>query len=101
MRGSFDSLAGRVRRLGLDPQDGCLYLFLNRRRGLMKLLFFDRTGWVILAKRLEAGTFQLPLVAEGEQRLAIDGATLAMILEGIDLTRAPRRKRYAAPDPPQ
>jgi transposase len=98
MRGSFDALAGRVRRLGLDPQDGCLYLFLNRRRGLMKVLFFDRTGWVILAKRLEAGTFQLPAVPDGQQRVAIDGATLAMILEGIDLTRAPRRKRYVDRD---
>lgn len=94
MRGSFDALAGGVRRLGLDPQDGCLYLFLNRRRCLMKILFFDRTGWVIVAKRLEAGTFQLPTVPDGQQRVAIDGATLAMILEGIDLTRAPRRKRY-------
>ena len=98
MRGSFDALAGGVRRLGLDPQDGHLYLFFNRRRGLMKLLFFDRTGWCILAKRLEAGTFQLPVVPEGEKRVAIDAAMLAMILEGIDLSRAPRRKRYAAPN---
>ena len=98
MRGSFDALAGRVRRLGLDPQDGHLYVFLNRRRGLMKLLFFDRTGWCILAKRLEQGTFQVPPVPAGTQRLAIDAATLAMILEGIDLTRAPRRKRYVQPD---
>lgn len=98
MRGSFDALAGRVRRLGLDPQDGHLYLFLNRRRGLMKLLFFDRTGWCILAKRLEQGTFQVPPVPVGTERLAIDAATLAMILEGIDLTRAPRRKRYVPPD---
>lgn len=96
MRGSFDALAGGVRRLGLDPQDGHLYLFFNRRRGMMKLLFFDRTGWVILAKRLEQGTFQLPVVAADQKRVAIDAATLAMILEGIDLTRAPRRKRYTA-----
>lgn len=95
MRGSFDALAGGVRQLGLDPQDGHLYLFFNRRRGMMKLLFFDRTGWVILAKRLEQGTFQLPVVADGQERVVIDAATLAMILEGIDLTRAPRRKRYA------
>jgi transposase len=101
MRGSFDALAGGVRRLGLDPQDGHLYVFFNRRRSLMKLLFFDRTGWSIFAKRLELGTFQLPTVAEGQQRLAIDGTTLAMILEGIDLTRAPRRKRYALPAAPK
>jgi transposase len=101
MRGSFDALAGGVRRLGLDPQDGHLYVFFNRRRSLMKLLFFDRTGWSIFAKRLELGTFQLPTVPEGQQRLAIDGTTLAMILEGIDLTRAPRRKRYTLPTAPK
>ena len=94
MRGSFDALAGSVRRLGLDPQDGHLYLFFNRRRVLLKVLFFDGTGWVVLAKRLEQGTFQLPEVPNDQKRLAIDAATLAMILEGIDLTRAPRRKRY-------
>ena len=95
MRGSFDALAGGVRCLGLDLQDDHLYLFFNRRRGMMKLLFFDGTGWVIVAKRVEQGTFQLPVVADDQKRVAIDAATLAMILEGIDLRRAPRRKRYA------
>lgn len=96
MRGSFDALGGRVRGLGLDPQDGHLYVFVNRRRQLMKVLFFDRSGWCVLAKRLEVGTFRLPVVAAGETRLVIDAATLGLILEGIDLTRAPRRKRYGS-----
>jgi transposase len=51
MRGSFDSLAGAVRRLGLDPVDGHLYLFLNKRRRLAKALWFDGSGWCVLAKR--------------------------------------------------
>ncbi|HMV70006.1 MAG TPA: IS66 family insertion sequence element accessory protein TnpB [Myxococcota bacterium] len=96
MRGSFDALAGRVRRLGLDPQDGHLYVFVNHRRVLMKVLFFDRSGWCILAKRLERGTFQIPRPASGQHQLTIDPATLGMILEGVDLAHPPRRERYVA-----
>jgi transposase len=60
MRGSFDALAGAVRRLGLDPVDGHLYLFLNKRRRIAKALWFDGSGWCVLGKRLESGSFQLP-----------------------------------------
>ena len=94
MRGSFDALAGHVRARKLDPEDGHLYVFVNRRKKLMKILFFDRTGWCVLAKRLEAGTFQLPEVGPDERVASIDAAQLALILEGIDLSRARRRKRY-------
>jgi transposase len=94
MRGSFDALAGQVRRLALDPQDGHLYVFTNARRTLMKVLFFDRSGWCILAKRLEQGSFQIPAVPPGVTRQRVDPAVLGLILEGVDLTRAPRRKRY-------
>lgn len=97
MRGSFDALAGQVRRLSLDPQDGHLYVFTNARRSLMKVLFFDRSGWCVLAKRLEQGTFQIPAVPSGQRQLAIDPAVLGLILEGVDLARAPRRKRYVPP----
>lgn len=94
MRGSFDALGGQVRRLELDPQDGHLYVFTNAKKTLMKVLFFDRSGWVIYAKRLEQGTFQIPTVAAGQRQLQIDPAVLGLILEGVDLSRAPRRKRY-------
>jgi transposase len=95
MRGSFDAIAGRVRTLTLDPQDGHLYVFVNRRRTLMKILFFEPTGWVLLAKRLERGTFQLPDPPDGTTptTLAIPSADLGLILEGVDL-RAPRRLRH-------
>jgi transposase len=49
-----------VRRLGLDPVDGHLYLFLNKRRRIAKALWFDGSGWCLLAKGLETGSFQLP-----------------------------------------
>lgn len=100
MRGSFDALAGQARRLSLDPQDGHLYVFTNARKTLMKVLFFDRSGWCILAKRLEQGTFQIPKVGPNQRQLLIDAAVLALILEGVDLSRAPRRKRYGRSDEP-
>ena len=86
MRGSFDALTGAVRRLGLDPASGHLYLFLNKRRGIAKALFFDGTGWCVLAKRLERGSFQLPAFGESESRVQIDGAMFASLLAGIDFT---------------
>lgn len=52
MRGSFDALAGAVRRLGLDPTDGHLYLFFNRRRRLCKMVYFDGSGFCLFSKRL-------------------------------------------------
>lgn len=90
MRGSFDALAGAVRQLGLDPVDGHLYLFLNKRRRLAKALWFDGSGWCVLAKRLETGSFQLPAFSEAESRVEVDGTTFAAIIAGIDFTAARR-----------
>jgi transposase len=90
MRGSFDALAGAVRRLGLDPVDGHLYLFLNKRRRLAKALWFDGSGWCVLSKRLEAGSFQLPPFSDCDSRVEVDGTTFASILAGIDFTAARR-----------
>ena len=88
MRGSFDALAGAVRRLGLDPVDGHLYLFLNKRRRIAKALWFDGSGWCVLAKRLESGSFQVPPWDGDQAQIAIDGATFASLLAGIDFTAA-------------
>ena len=102
MRGSFDALAGAVRRLGLDPVDGHLYLFMNRRRRLAKALWFDGSGWCLLSKRLEAGSFQLPPIDGSLQQMQVDGATFASILAGIDFTAARRgwyRRLGPAPAP--
>jgi transposase len=90
MRGSFDALAGAVRRLGLDPIDGHLYLFLNKRRRIAKALWFDGSGWCVLAKRLETGSFQLPPIGDGATQVRIDGAAFASLLAGIDFTAARR-----------
>ena len=94
MRKGFNALAAIVQHpLQLDPLGGDIVLFVNKRGNLMKLLFFDRTGWAYLYKRLERGTFQLP-DAQQPAKLQIDPGQLAMILEGIDLKSAKRRKRY-------
>lgn len=96
MRKSHHGLAAIVsEQLGLDPLSGHLVFFVNKRRNLAKVLFFDRSGLALLYKRLEQGTFQLPEVREGAARAEIDPASLAMILEGIDLRSAVRRKRYS------
>lgn len=86
MRGSFDALAGATRRLGLDPVNGHLYLYTNRRRRLAKVLWFDGSGWCVLAKRLETGSFQLPMLSGDERQVVIDGAAFASLLAGIDFT---------------
>ena len=86
MRGSFDALSGAVRRLGLEPVDGRLYLFLSRRKRLVKILWLDGSGWCVLAKRLESGTFQLPPLTGNETRVLVDGAMLALLLAGLDFT---------------
>jgi len=90
MRGSFDALAGAVRRLGLDPVDGHIYLFLNKRRRLAKAVAFDGSGWCMVAKRLEAGSFQLPPLRGDERQVQIDGTTLTSLLAGLDFTAARR-----------
>jgi transposase len=90
MRGSFDALAGAVRRLGLDPVDGHLYLFLNKRRRLAKALWFDGSGWCVLSKRLERGSFQLPPLHGSADKVQVDGTTFASLLAGIDFTAARR-----------
>lgn len=101
MRKGFDALAAIVQhQLGLDPLNGHIVLFVNKRGNLMKLLFFDRSGWAILYKRLEQGTFQIPIVQSRDGRVEIDTGELAMILEGIDLRTAVRRKRYRRPTKP-
>jgi transposase len=103
MRGSFDALAGAVRRLGLDPVDGHVYLFLNKRHRLAKALWFDGSGWCVLGKRLERGTFQLPPRLGDARQVQIDASAFASLLAGIDFTAARRgwyrRKKGIDGDP--
>jgi transposase len=96
MRKSFDGLHTLVRQVfQLDPLDGHLFLFVNRRGDRVKILWWDRDGLALYYKRLEAGTYQLPIVPEDAQGIEIDATQLAMLLGGVDLQSAKRRKRYS------
>lgn len=99
MRKGVDALANLVRNaLRQEPMSGHLFVFRGRRRHMARVLFWDRTGWVLYSKRLEKGTFHLPVdVPEGTQRLEIEAAELSMMLEGIDLRSARRRPRWRPP----
>jgi transposase len=94
MRKSFDGLTGLVQEcFRQDPLTGHLFLFVNRRRDRIKILYFDRDGLAIWYKRLEAGSFEMPLAAE-KDGIELRPAQLAMILSGIDMRSARQRKRF-------
>jgi transposase len=95
MRRSFDGLHALVRdHLQLDAFAGHLYLFANKRRDRLKILYWDRSGFAIWAKRLEAGAFAIPSGEPGTTRFEITVEELGALLSGIDLSTATRRKRY-------
>ena len=100
LRKSFDGLSAIVEHeFGLQPRSGDLFIFLNRRTTQVRMLLWDRDGYCVIAKRLEAGTFRRVRQADGETtHVEIDAGELAMLLEGIDAPKVRRRKRYRAPD---
>ena len=98
MRKGFDGLSQLVReRIDQDPLSGHLYVFRNRRRDRIKILYWDRDGLALWYKRLEKGAFRFPEAGDG--RVEVTPAEMAAILEGIDLSRARRLPRYALPAP--
>ena len=95
MRKSFDGLwAVAVEYLGRDPLAGGLFVFINKRRDRMKLLYWDADGIAVWAKRLERGTFQRPAVDAGARSVTLSATELTLLLRGIDLRSVRQRKRY-------
>lgn len=95
MRKSFDGLSGLVRsHFHHSLLSGDVFIFLNRRRDRIKLLMWDASGFAIYYKRLERGTFELPLCASDQASLELSWSELVMLLEGIELRSVKRRKRY-------
>jgi transposase len=98
LRKSFDTLAEVVRKhLQKDPLSGQLFVFRNKRADRVKLLYWDEDGFVIVYKRLEAGTFRFPS-ADGDGA-EIRAADLQMLLDGVDLSSVKRGRRYRRPLP--
>lgn len=97
MRRGFDGLSMLVKQvIGCNPLLGHLFVFCNRRSDRVKILYWDRDGWAIWYKRLEAGTFGFPFEETGRREIA--SWELGMMLDGIDLKRGRRRKRYTLPE---
>ena len=96
MRKSFDGLHALVREhLELDAFAGHLFVFASRRRDRVKILYWDRDGFALWSKRLEEGTYAVPLAnSAAERRREITVQELGALLSGIDLSVAKRRKRY-------
>jgi transposase len=96
LRKSFDGLAGVVKEvLRNDPLSGALFLFFNRAADRVKMLWWDRTGYCILYKRLERGTFRVPRpLTPGSTSVTIEAAELARILEGVELPPSKQRTRH-------
>jgi transposase len=95
MRCSFDRLAERVRTvIGQDPLGNSLFVFRSRSGDRLKILCWDRDGFVLWYKRLEAGVFKLPRVIPGSRSVELRASELAMILDGIDMTKLKRVPRY-------
>lgn len=92
MRKGFDGLAELVRgRLQSDPLSGHLFVFSNRRRNRLKILYFDGSGLWVCTKRLESGCFSWPAMESGHERISLSAEELALLCGGIDLERTRQR----------
>ena len=95
MRCGFDRLAERVRSvIGQDPSGNSLFVFRSRRGDRLKILTWDQDGFALWYKRLEAGVFKLPRLDAGARSVELRASELAMILDGIDMSKLKRVPRY-------
>lgn len=106
MRRSFDGLSGMaVNLMEEDPLSGHLLVFRNRNRDRLKILYWDRDGLAIWYKRLEKGTFQFPTDGKPKEEkptsVQVTTDELSLLLGGIDLRSARKRKRYQRPNKPR
>jgi transposase len=93
-RKGIDGLSALVRsQHAEDPLSGSMYVFFSRRGDRVRILYFDRDGYVLVTKRLEKGVFRTPWAAE-QGHVVIEAAELLLVLEGIELRGAVRRARW-------
>ena len=95
MRRTFEGLCGLVRNeMDQNPLDHQVYIFINKRRTQVKLLCWEGDGFCIFHKRLEAGTFERPVMDKNKIQVTITRAQLQLILQGVKLESVVYRKRY-------
>ena len=100
MRKSFHGLIGLTESvLEQDPLSGHLFVFINRRRDRIKLLYWGGTGFCIWYQHLEEGGYQLPDATKADERegMEITATQLSLILDGVDLSSVRQRLRYRLP----
>lgn len=97
MRRSFDGLAQATREIiGQDPLSGHLFVFFNKERTRVKVLFWDKSGYCLYYKRLERGQFHFPqYIAKDTKSLRVHVSDFALILDGIELYGAQRHDRFS------
>ena len=94
-RKGIDGLSAIVRsQFAEDPLSGSMYVFFSRRSDRVRVLHWDRDGYVLIMKRLEKGTFRVPWKSDSG-RVVIEAAELLLVLEGIELKGSVRRDRWA------
>lgn len=98
MRKSFNGLCGLVtNEMKQNPIDGSVFIFVNKRSDKMKLLVWDRNGFIIFYKGLQGGTFDWPILDKETNSYLIKWEELLLILEGIKLNSVKRKKRFSFP----
>lgn len=98
LRRGHDGLVALVRNTWrLNPFDGHLFVFLGRRLDRVKILVWDRNGFVLYYKRLSQGRFRMPRIPAGATRVEMDATTLAMLLDGIDVRQVRRPVAWSPP----
>lgn len=94
MRKSFDGLCGIIKsQMSVNVLNGCVFIFMNRRRTQVKLLCWEGDGFAIYYKRLEKGTYELPVPSGASSAVALDARQLQFILQGVSLRKIVYRTR--------
>lgn len=100
LRRGHDGLVAIVRNdWKMNPYDGHLFVFLGRRLDRVKILVWDRNGFVLYYKRLSQGRFRMPKIPAGAERVEMDAKVLAMLLDGVDVKYVKRDATWTPPSP--
>jgi transposase len=98
LRKGFDSLSGIVTSaLQMNALSGSVFIFINKKHNQVKLLLWEGDGFAIYHKRLERGTYEIPVTKDNAYDIAISNEALQHILQGISLKSVRKRKRYQQP----